>query len=91
MLQGKQHTRVLFDGRWVEVPKNVGQEIRDRYGPEVYKHAQHPSALSRTGYTAQKGYSEAGHFTKCRTPGRHDCLDQYPADGNLAFEHVNIP
>ena len=89
--QGKKPTTVMFNGEWVEISKNVGQEIRDRYGPEVYKHVEHSMVLKKEQFSRKTGYTWAGHFTKCPTPGAHNCLDQLAADGNLQFNSNPIP
>ena len=87
--KGEQMTKILLDGDWVEVPRNIGRHVWDRYGPEIYKHVQHSSELNRKQFTVKTGYKWTGHFTKCSRPGSHDCLDQYAADGNLQFsDHV---
>ena len=75
-------TRIIFHGEKIEVPRNPGLYMRNRYGYEIYKHAQHWMALG-----LQNSWIEyqAGYFTRCTQPGNHDCLDQYSADGNLQF------
>ena len=83
--KGEQPTKILLDGDWVEVPRNIGRHIRNRYGPEIYKHVQHSMELNKKQFTVKTGYMWTGHFTECTTPGAHDCLDQYKADGNLQF------
>ena len=88
--QGKKPTTVMFNGEWVEVPNNVGQEIRDRYGPEVYKHVEHSMVLNKGQFSRKTGYTWAGHFTKCPAPGEHNCLDQLAPDGNLQFNNDPI-
>ena len=88
--QGKKPTTVMFNGEWVEVPNNVGLEIRDRYGPEIYKHVEHSMVLDRNQFSKKTGYTWAGHFTKCPVPGEHNCLDQLVPDGNLQFNNDPI-
>ena len=88
--QGKKPTTVMFNGEWVEVPNNVGLEIRDRYGPEMYKHIEHSMVLDRNQFSKQTGYTWAGHFTKCPVPGEHNCLNQLAPDGNLQFNNDPI-
>ena len=34
-------TKVFFSGSWLNVPFNPGLYVRNRYGREVYKHAEH--------------------------------------------------
>ena len=89
--QGRKPTTVMFNGEWVEVPTNVGQEIRDRYGPEVYKHVEHSMVLKKEHFSGKTGYTWAGHFTKCPKPGSNNCLDQLPPDGNLQFNSDPVP
>ncbi|XP_053406072.1 uncharacterized protein LOC128559083 [Mercenaria mercenaria] len=38
---GLAPTKILFDGQWVNVPRNPGLSIRNRYGRELYQHAEH--------------------------------------------------
>ncbi|XP_037088071.1 uncharacterized protein LOC119108586 isoform X2 [Pollicipes pollicipes] len=38
---GLPPTRVLLDGRWYPAPRNPGLYVRNRYGHEVYRHAEH--------------------------------------------------
>ena len=83
--RGEKPTKIFFDGDWIEVPRNVGRQIRDRYGPEIYKHVQHSSELNKQQFTVRTGYKWTGHFTKCPRPGAHNCLDVNTADGNLQF------
>ena len=83
--KGEKMTKILFDGDWIETPRNIARQIRDRYGPEIYKHVQHSSELNKKQFTVRTGYKWTGHFTKCPKPGAHDCLDLVQADGNLQF------
>ncbi len=69
-------------GRAVNVPRNPGLHVRNRYGREVYRHAQHWMDLGLRDSWARY---RSGWFTRCNQPGHHDCLDQYSADGNLQF------
>ncbi len=82
MEQGNVPTRISLGGTAVPVPRNPGLFVRNRYGREVYKHAQHWMALGLHSSWAQY---QPGYFTRCPQPGHHDCLDLHPADGNLQF------
>ncbi|KAI8495433.1 hypothetical protein Bbelb_268880 [Branchiostoma belcheri] len=81
--RGQQPTKVLFDGMWVNVPTNPGLFARNRYGHEIYKHAQHWMTL---GYESGWAKYDTSGFSPCPQPGHHGCLDQYATDGNLQFE-----
>ena len=78
--QGKPPTKVLLDGEWIVAQRNVGEDMREHYGPEVYRHVEHKMLLPSGTHR-----EHTRHFTTCPTPGRHDCLDQYSTDGNLQF------
>jgi hypothetical protein len=81
---GIQPTKVLFDGQWVNFGRNPGHYIRNRYGKEIFRHAEHwiysagKNAHGKSNYTTNI-------FQPCKTPGVHNCLDRYNADGNLPF------
>ncbi len=75
-------TKVLLHGEAVEAPRNPGLVVRNRYGREVFQHAQHWMSLGLQNSWAPY---RPGFFTRCTQPGHHDCLDQYAADGNLQF------
>ena len=84
--QGMTPTRVFFDGMWVRAPRNPGLHVRNRYGQEMYRHAQHWISLGKySGWDEYVPYQ----FTPCPIPGRHDCLDLYSVDGNLQFQEPN--
>ncbi|XP_077984355.1 uncharacterized protein LOC144438993 [Glandiceps talaboti] len=81
--EGMSPTKVFHVGQWVGVPRNPGLHARNRYGKEIYRHAQHWMSMKKTdGYT---DYQTTG-FTPCTSPGHHACLDQYLPDGNIQFE-----
>lgn len=85
--EGFKPTKVLLDGQWVWVPRNPGWHARNRYGHEIYAHAQHWMAMGKgDGWINYK----TNEFTQCRTPGRHDCLDNFNANGNIQFS-IPIP
>jgi len=75
-------TKVPFDGRWVNTPRNPGWHARNRYGHEIYAHSQH---WLSTGKSSGWIHYQTNMFTKCYSPGRHNCLDRFNADGNLPF------
>ena len=79
-------TKLLFDGMWVQVPRNPGKHVRNRYGHEVYRHAEHWISLGK--YSGWEEYDTSQGFPKCPKPGMHYCLDKYPADGNLPFQEL---
>lgn len=81
--QGLKPTKVMFDGQWVGAPANPGLYARNRYGYEVYKHAQHWMNLGHE--SGWQSYHPA-QFSRCPRVGHHACLDQYSVDGNLQFE-----
>lgn len=82
LIEGIKPTKVLFDGQWVGVPRNPGWHARNRYGHEIYAHAQHWMSMGKgDGWINY----ETNIFTACETPGRNDCLDNFNADGNLQF------
>ena len=81
--RGMKPTKVLFDGTWVNVPTNPGLYVRNRYGREVYKHAQH---WLETNKNSGWDTYQPSTFSKCAKENHHACLDQYMADGNLQFE-----
>ncbi|XP_060574539.1 uncharacterized protein LOC132732180 [Ruditapes philippinarum] len=78
-------TKVLLDGQWVNVPRNPGLFVRNRYGREIYQHAEH--WLSTGGESGWMTY-KTDVFFPCSKPGDHDCLDRYNADGDLPFLEV---
>ncbi|KAI0228259.1 hypothetical protein LSAT2_021263 [Lamellibrachia satsuma] len=78
-----ESTKLLFGGRWLNVPINPALSMRSRYGYELLKHAEHWITL---GYSTSWLPYHGGTFQKCPRPGSHMCLDlQYPADGNMDF------
>ena len=80
---GMNATRVLLDGEWVNVPRNPGLFVRNRYGHEMYRHAVHWLTLGRK--SSWINY-RTDQFLGCEDPGHHACLDRYSTDGNLQFE-----
>lgn len=87
LVEGFKPTKVLLDGQWVWVPRNPGWHARNRYGREIYAHAQHWMAMGKgDGWINYK----TNEFTPCKTPGSEDCLDNFNADGNLQFS-IPIP
>ncbi|XP_053392000.1 uncharacterized protein LOC128554713 [Mercenaria mercenaria] len=72
-------TKILFDGQWVNVQRNPGLSMRNRYGKEIYQHVEH---WRFTGNYTKK------IFLTCKEQGSHDCLDRYKADGDLPFKQI---
>ncbi|XP_045212636.1 uncharacterized protein LOC123563736 isoform X2 [Mercenaria mercenaria] len=81
---GLAPTKVLFDGQWVNVPRNPGMFVRNRYGKEIYQHAEH-WRYSGGGIKNHRLNYTTNVFLPCKKPGWHDCLDRYNADGDLPF------
>ncbi|XP_045212642.2 uncharacterized protein LOC123563739 [Mercenaria mercenaria] len=77
-------TKILFDGQWVNVPRNPGMFVRNRYGKEIYQHAEHWRYTSGRKTSSMINYT-TNTFLPCKEPGWHDCLDRYNADGDLQF------
>jgi hypothetical protein len=80
--EGIKPTKVLLDGQWVNMPRNPGLFVRNRYGKEIYQHAEH---WISTGQSSGWIDYKTNVFTPCVSPGDHDCLDRYNADGDLPF------
>ena len=79
-------TKASFDDQLVELPRNPGLYARNRYGHEIYKHAEHwLSVHVRRTASGWNEYHPSGVFGICSHPGHHACLKQYAADGNLQF------
>ncbi|XP_067947171.1 uncharacterized protein [Watersipora subatra] len=79
-------TLVELDGALVPTPASPGLFSRNRYGYEIYQHAQHWMSLSQSSGWQ---FYRPGTFSPCRRPGHHSCLDQYLADGNIQFQGAN--
>lgn len=67
-------------GFFAYVPENPGRYSRNRYGHEVFKHAEHWMMARQTN--GWENY-ESGNFEECSKPAHHACLDQFEPDGNL--------
>ncbi|XP_045203383.1 uncharacterized protein LOC123556602 isoform X2 [Mercenaria mercenaria] len=80
--KGIKPTKVFLDGQWVNVPRNPGLFVRNRYGREIYQHAEH--WMSTGGSSGWINY-KTNMFKRCSNEGDHDCLDRYNADGDLPF------
>ncbi|KAK3099806.1 hypothetical protein FSP39_010057 [Pinctada imbricata] len=83
--KGINPTQILFDGQWVPAPRNPGLHARNRYGYDIYAHAQHWMDLGKKDSWLKY---ETRRFTKCREKRRHDCLDQFNGDGNMQFKMI---
>ena len=68
------------EGFFAYVPENPARYSRNRYGYEVFKHAEHWMMAGRKNGWANY---ESGNFEECSKPAHHACLDQFEADGNL--------
>ena len=75
-------TYVNIGGEWLGTVENPGEQMRKRYGQEIYRHAEHWSA---TGQSTSWYPYIAGKFPKCTIPGHQACLDRFQADGNIQF------
>ncbi|XP_064109369.1 uncharacterized protein LOC135217433 [Macrobrachium nipponense] len=82
LLARRPRTRIEFDGSWVAAPTSPGLYVRNRYGNEMYRHAQH---WLDTGKKSGWEDYEAGRFLPCSKPSHHACLDENLPDGNLEF------
>ena len=79
---GQKPTKVQLAGQWVTVMRNPGLFARNRYGPNMYRHAEH---WMTTGHDSGWAFYQPSSFIACPQPGHSACLDQYSADGNLQF------
>ena len=66
------------------VPENPGLYLRNRYGKEIYQHAEHWMILKHN--SSWESYL-IKNFSKCSIPNHHACLDQFPSDGDLIFKN----
>ncbi|XP_068202508.1 uncharacterized protein [Palaemon carinicauda] len=82
LLARRPRTRIQFDGSWVTAPTSPGLYVRNRYGNELYRHAQH---WLDTGKKSGWEDYESGKFVPCSRPSHHACLDENLPDGNLKF------
>ncbi|XP_045215787.2 uncharacterized protein LOC123566028 isoform X2 [Mercenaria mercenaria] len=87
---GLAPTKILFDGQWVNVPRNPGLFMRNRYGKELYQHAEH-WRYSGGGVKNHRLNYTTNLFISCKQQSSHDCLDRYNADGDLPFEETPPP
>ncbi|XP_060580882.1 uncharacterized protein LOC132737585 [Ruditapes philippinarum] len=76
-------TKVLFTGQWSNAPRNPGLAFRNRYGRELYRHANH---WRHTGQKDHRPKYTTNVFMPCKSPGAHNCLDRYNGDGNIQFK-----
>ncbi|XP_060585005.1 uncharacterized protein LOC132740964 [Ruditapes philippinarum] len=84
---GLEPTKVLYDGQWVNIARNPGLFVRNRYGKEIYRHAEHWSYSGIKGARDILEY-QTNIFHRCTSQGAHNCLDRYNADGNLQFTEL---
>lgn len=78
-------TKMKLKNKWIYLPENPGQYSRNRYGAEMYKHAEH---WMSSGQKSSWDEYKSGRFQKCTIPGHHACLDQFEADGDINFIDV---
>ncbi len=83
---GRPITCGMFDGELINLPRNPGLHARNRYGHEIYKHAEHWMTLKRPNSWIP--YRPSNHFPQCALPGHQACLNQYSGDGNLQFDEL---
>ena len=67
---------------YARAPENPAKYCRNRYGQEIFKHAEH--WMMRRKKSGWEKYN-SGHFEKCAVSGHNACLDQFEADGNDEF------
>ena len=77
-----ESTKLLIGGRWVNAPTNPALTLRNRYGYELLRHAEHRSKFK---YATSSLTVDPVKFTSCPDGGSQTCLDQYPTDGNVDF------
>ncbi|XP_060587391.1 uncharacterized protein LOC132742901 isoform X2 [Ruditapes philippinarum] len=75
-------TKLSFDGQWANAPRNPGMALRNRYGRELYRHADH---WRHTGHKFHRPNYTTNVFIPCKNPGAHNCLDRYNGDGDIQF------
>ena len=75
-------TKANIRGNWVNTACSPGMFARNRYGREILKHSQ--SWRKRGLQDSWRDYV-AGIFKPCSKPKHHWCLDNFRADGNIAF------
>ncbi|CAL4065973.1 unnamed protein product, partial [Meganyctiphanes norvegica] len=80
LLKGNKNTRIEFGGSWIASPTSPGHYARNRYGHELYRHAQH---WLDTGQSSGWDEYRPGRWLPCPWPGHHACLDNVPPDGNI--------
>lgn len=78
--EGIRPTTVLFDDVWMNTARNPGLYVRNRYGSEVYRHADHWRSLGLEH--GQTSY-QSGRFRRCIDSGNAGCLEFFNGDGNV--------
>ena len=81
---GSAPTKALFNGQWVNVPRNPAMFVRNNYGNEIFQHAEHWRYTNVDKMNTKRRY-KTNTFLPCKRPGSPDCLDRYNADGDLPF------
>lgn len=82
-LKNIKQTKINLYGTWVGSSRNPGLSARNRYGHEIYRHAEHWRSL---GYKHGHSAYHPGTFTSCPVPGNHNCIDLHDTDGNIQFQ-----
>ena len=73
---------------WLRTVANPGLSMRGRYGPRYLQHSE--SWILRGMKKSQIQYMP-GEWKKCKTPGHHACLSNYPTVGNMDLTPDNYP
>lgn len=79
-------TKVHLGDIWAPAARNPGYNMRNRYGREIYRHADHWTVVGHSN--SWQGYN-SGRWVKCKFPRHRACLDRYRADGNMHFPLPN--
>jgi len=82
LMNNQTSTLCSMNGHWVRMPRNPGLVARNRYGKEIFQHAQH---WSDTGLKTGWGTYRTNRFIPCGSSEKYNCLDRYNGDGNLQF------
>ncbi len=72
--------QVQIAGEWLEVSYNPGDSAKKEYAPEIFRHKDYK--VNR-GDPGRGDATDQEHWMPCPDPGRHDCLQHLPGDGNL--------
>lgn len=85
---GIEPTKINLDGSWLRTFANPALTSWLDYKPEIFRHSQH-NRVHNIRYNAQY---KPRDWLECKkpAPGRHNCLEQYPTDGNLPFRDPRL-